>query len=210
MRRSSLVQWLRKRSALVTLLSVAPMVVVILGLTACVEFPVGDPEKSKVDPRYTSIWLNEEGDSGTLLFIRPYDSRTYFVSWFGYQNENRGIKPEIRIEAKAWLTKIGGAVFITLERLSCAEQAGLEKESEDFYIVMKTDLEDKSLLLQIVDGTEEPAKSAKSRKELEAVIKKYVESDDLYAGPASVFKKTEDKALIRSVLQAFHPEGLSD
>ena len=83
--------------------------------------------------------------------------------------------------------------------------AGLKSE-EPPYFVMKTEVAAGTLRLRIVNGEKEPARSASSSRELEAVIAKHLEAESLYAGPASVFKKADDKALITSVLKAFHLE----
>ena len=110
MNRSRLVQLLKAGSPLVALVTVAPLIVVILWLTACVKHPVGDPEKSKVDPAYSGVWLEKKtnGDR-SLLFLRPYDARTYFANIFTYGSDGDGLKPMQRINCKAWLTPIGGA-----------------------------------------------------------------------------------------------------
>ena len=205
MSRSRLVQFLRAKSPWVTLLTVAPLVAVILGLTACVKHPVGDPEKSKVDPKLSGVWWQKETDSATLLFLRPYDARTYYVKSLSYGEQGGEIRPQSQLDGKAWLTTIGGAAFLTLQPLPCAQIAGLKSE-EPPYFVMKTEVVAGTLRLRIVNGGKDPASSASSSRELEAVIAKHLEAESLYAGPASVFKKADDKALITSVLKAFHLE----
>ena len=58
-------RFLKAKSPLVTLAGVAPLVVAILSLTACVKYPVGDPEKSKVDPKLSGVWCYQQADSKT-------------------------------------------------------------------------------------------------------------------------------------------------
>jgi len=186
----------------VTLVAVAPLVVAILSLTACVKHPVGDPEKSQVDPKLTGVWCFQEADSKTLLFIRPYDSRTYFVKSLSYGEENGAIQPGEQQEFKGWLTALGGANFLTLEPLDWATFAGL-KTGKPPYFVAKADLADGSLRLHIVNGEQFPAKAATSSRELEATIAKNIGTDVLYAGKPLVFNKLEDKARIESVVKAF-------
>ena len=41
--------------------------------------PLGDPEKSRVDPWFNGLWL---GDGGVWVF-EPYDRRTWLVTWYG-------------------------------------------------------------------------------------------------------------------------------
>jgi len=61
---------------------------VMLGISACLETPIGDPEKGWVDPRITGIWLGDdpvpEEFNAQLWLFEPYDSRTWLVTWVGY------------------------------------------------------------------------------------------------------------------------------
>ena len=209
MNRARLVQWLKARSPLVALVTVAPLIVLILGLTACVKHPVGDPEKSKVDPAYSGVWLlNVPGGESSFLFLRPYDARTYFANIFSYQSGSDGIKPTLRLNCKAWLTAIGGATFLTMEPLNCEHFAGVGDKPP--YLVAKIGLVDGTLQLRIVNGDREAVKSASNSQELAAAIEKDVNSDALYGGGASIYKKADDKALTKSVLEAFRPAGCTE
>ncbi len=206
MRRSQLVQFLKTRSLLLSLVTVGPAIVVILGLAACVKHPVGDPEKSKVDPQYSGVWLMEEpGGGGSFLFMRPYDSRTYLANILSYDNKSDGIEPKERIDCKAWLTSIGDAAFITMEPMSCAHFAGVGEKPP--YLVGKISLVGGAIHLRLVHGDEEPARSANNSRELEKVIAEHVDSDSLYLDDTSVFKRADDKALTQAVLKAFHHPG---
>ncbi len=204
MRRSQLIQFLKRRSLLLSLVTVAPLIVVILGLTACVEYPVGDSEKSKVDPKYSGVWVTkEDGGEDNLLFLRPYDSRTYYVNIFTYSREGDEIKPSERLDFKAWLTSIGDATFISMECLSCEHFAGVGEKPP--YLVGKMDLKDGSLHLRFVNGDEEPAENANNSSELEKVIAENVDLDALYIDDEFVFEKAKDKSFVESVLEAFEP-----
>jgi hypothetical protein len=61
---------------------------VMLGISACLETPIGDPEKGWVDPRITGAWLAgdpvPEDFNAQLWLFEPYDSRTWLVTWVGY------------------------------------------------------------------------------------------------------------------------------
>ena len=148
MKRERFVQLLKAGSPLVALVTVAPLIVVILWLTACVKHPVGDPEKGKVDPAYAGVWL-EKAASGdrSLLLLRPYDARTYFANIFTYHSDGDGLKPVQRINCKAWLTPLGGATFLTLEPLNCEHFAGLGDKPP--YLVAKISLADGALQLRL-------------------------------------------------------------
>lgn len=54
---------------------------VFLGLTACLPsfpVPVGDPERSRIDPYITGIWMLE--DENSFYIFEPYDKRTWLLS----------------------------------------------------------------------------------------------------------------------------------
>jgi hypothetical protein len=202
MRRSCLLL-LKTRSLLLSLLTVVPLVVVILGLTACVKHPVGDPEASKVDLQFSGVWWTEESEEGgSFLFIRPYDSRTYLVNVLSYRATRDGIEPTEQLQCKSWLTSIGGATFLTMEPFSCSHFAGLSERPP--YLVGKLSLADGALHLRLVDGGKEPARSAGDRQELEAAIAEHVDSPSLYVDETMVFTKADDKARIEAILKAFH------
>jgi hypothetical protein len=203
MRPSRLVLLLKRRSLLFSLLVVSPLVMFILGLAACVKHPVGDPEKSKVDPQFAGVWWSEEPDGhGTLLVMRPYDSRTYFAKVLSYRATDQGVEATNQLDCKAWLTAIGGTTFLTMEPLGCGHLAGLSEKPP--YLVGKISLAEGALHLQLVDGGKEPARSASSSRELETAIAERVDSAALYVDEAESFKKAGDKALIERVLTAFH------
>ena len=199
-RRSEFGNLLKKRSALLSLLAVLPFVAVILGLAACVKHPVGDPEKSKVDPQYAGVWLKQDEGERLLLFIQPYDARTYFVTSFEYENNDGQPEPKGETRFKAWLTLIGDSTFMTLQVLSYSHFAGIDEKPP--YFVAKLSLKEGSLQWRLVDGDNQPIKSAQDSRELEEAIRKNIGSDDLYMD-AMQWKKCNDKALVESVLKAF-------
>ena len=56
---------------------------VFLGLTACLPtfpVPVGNPEKSRIDPYVSGIWMWEDEES--FYVFEPYDKRTWILSGF--------------------------------------------------------------------------------------------------------------------------------
>jgi hypothetical protein len=58
--------------------------ILMFAVTACLETPIGDPERGWVDPRVTGAWLvgGEDVDAygGELWLFEPYDSRTWLVT----------------------------------------------------------------------------------------------------------------------------------
>ena len=79
---------------LVLMLGIVP---VITGILACMPVPIGDPERSKVDPDITGVWavltIEEESDSEAGAYVfEPFDKRTWLVAGValeaGYGVEN--------------------------------------------------------------------------------------------------------------------------
>ena len=62
---------------------------VFAGLLACMPVPIGDPERSRIDPEMTGIWavLSSEGDGDgdgpAFYMFEPYDKRTMLVTGVG-------------------------------------------------------------------------------------------------------------------------------
>jgi len=69
----------RYRSRFGLLLAVF-MLPALLGTMACLELPapVGDPERSRIDPALSGVWVDLE-DSGWMFIFEPYDKRTWLV-----------------------------------------------------------------------------------------------------------------------------------
>lgn len=206
MGRTQLGRLLKERSLVLSLLTVAPVIAVILGLAACVKYPVGDSEKSKVDPQYAGVWTRQdEQDVEQLLFVRPYDPRTYLVSFYEYHVKSGAVEPDQQACYKAWLVSIGGSIFMTLEDLSHSHFAGIGDKPP--YFVMKTSMNGGALRWQMVNGEYERVKNAGSSQELEEVIAKNIDAEKLLDKQVVLeWKKADDKKRIEAVLKAFHCE----
>ena len=115
---------------------------VFLGLVACLPAPVGDPEKSTIDPYISGVWYYQGED--TFYAFEPYDKRTWLLTAvkvvddpdecdqdMGESAEPRDYSATMaRIEAlgtdcfefkrepganKVWRTRLGGKWFMTWE-----------------------------------------------------------------------------------------------
>ena len=54
---------------------------VFAGLLACLPVPIGDPEKSRIDPELSGMWVSIWDDQFVSLF-EPYDRRTWLQTMF--------------------------------------------------------------------------------------------------------------------------------
>ena len=68
----------------------ASFVPVMLGITACLDTPVGDPEQGWADPRISGAWLEVDPVSGdrsaNLWLFDPWDRRTWLVTWVPFED----------------------------------------------------------------------------------------------------------------------------
>lgn len=130
---------IRSASGMVLMLAIIP---IFAGLLACMPVPIGDPEKSRIDPDLNGVWAIEgESESGAIYFFRPYDKRTWLllaieiVASDNYQGDeletdsaqgvfeilaaqpvgSGGITAGDFFLQKTWLKKIGGVTFMTWE-----------------------------------------------------------------------------------------------
>ena len=54
------------------------MLPALLGVMGCLTVPIGNPERSTIDPKLSGIWIGK--NSSFLLVLDPYDRRTWLAS----------------------------------------------------------------------------------------------------------------------------------
>ncbi len=196
--------FLRRRSLVVGLFTVAPLLVFLLGLLACVKHPVGDPERSQVDSQYVGVWHTRDAEGlTTLALIRPYDARTYLIGAFSYTETDGQITPDQHVNFKAWLTPLGESTFMTLEPLLWSHFAGITREVP--YLVGEIQRVDEKLRIRFLDGQERRVHGTEDGSELETLIREHGDEDSLYTDDVLMFDPVEDKARIQAILEAFRP-----
>lgn len=132
----------RSASGAVLMLVIIPM---FAGLLACMPVPIGNPEKSRIDPALSGIWLlagDDSIDGSGFYLLQPYDKRTWLMIGVGIEDGAEADFSDVEIETtedvfallrktpigdagivttgeivlyKAWLTKLGGVTFMTWE-----------------------------------------------------------------------------------------------
>lgn len=114
---------------------------IFAGLLACMPVPIGDPERSRIDPDMSGPWVMDDGDDVNLYLFQPYDKRTWlvvgaqieegseaeivdldiqtagdvFAALRAYPIGEDGITSRTTIAFKAWLARLGGVQFMTWE-----------------------------------------------------------------------------------------------
>ena len=140
----------RSASGAILMLAIIP---IFAGLLACMPVPIGDPERSRIDPLMSGWWALEiEGSAGVAVF-RPYDKRTWLVFVVPLEKGKLAGIDDFDLETagdvitvlrantagtegvvagapsvyKAWLTRLGGERFMTWEPV------GQIEDQETFY-----------------------------------------------------------------------------
>jgi len=137
---------------------------IFAGLLACMPVPVGDPERSRIDPGLNGIWVFEsDGDYSGMYQLLPWDKRSWLM--IGAELESGaafdGDLPEIESPAdyaaalenlplgedgitatsivlyKAWMAKIGGAEFMTWELTGSGNEDG--RTPPEYWFVFKVE-----------------------------------------------------------------------
>lgn len=138
-----------KTRSIIGVLMMLVIIPIFAGLLACMPVPIGNPERSRIDPGMSGFWLldNREGQAALYLF-RPYDKRTWLVISVSLEEGDlaeledldtgtadgivaalrahpvgtRGVMPEDNPAVyKAWLSRIGGRRFLTWEPIGDVE-----------------------------------------------------------------------------------------
>src|SRR5690242_5849174 len=100
-----------------SIVSTGLIVALAVSLTSCLPYPLGDPEKSQVDPALQGRWMREQEGRLTVVTVYPFDKHAYVLESRDVVRDGPWVLPKGRLLAKAWLTKVGGQTFITLDQL---------------------------------------------------------------------------------------------
>ena len=168
----------------------------LLALMACLKVPVGDPEKSRIDPVLSGVWRVEYNgrSSDSLWIIEPWDARTWIVTMIDAKEdessdeaaattprdvltllESNGLKDIYAY--KAWLATFGGVRFLVLEPKRPLHD--LTGEKPEFWYALKVQkptAERVGLLLAIGENIDEAKTTAKA----EAILRKHARDPALY------------------------------
>jgi len=196
----------RSLGGIVLMLLIIP---IFAGLLACMPVPIGDPERSRIDPAMTGVWViladeENEGDVGFYVF-EPYDKRTWLVmgiaiesgdavdlddydfsTYAGYEKlaadhrkSPQSFYADNVILYKAWLTKLGGVQFWTWEPKGMVD--ALTEDPEAWFVYQVRRESENTLSLRMVDGDADAFDDIKkTRRAYERVLKKHVSDPEIY------------------------------
>jgi hypothetical protein len=123
---------------------------IIAGLLACMPVPIGDPERSRIDPDLNGVWLLADGDDLEIYQFLPWDKRSWLLLGTEIEagEELDGELPQIEtpedyaaalenlsigkngitarsvVIYKVWLAKLGGETFMTWEMTGFGTEKG--------------------------------------------------------------------------------------
>jgi hypothetical protein len=185
-----------------------PLAALIAGLFACLPVPVGDPEKSKVDPKFVGGWVvsNNEKNS-TLYIIRAFDERTYLVQVLGFEVQaDKSIKPASNMSLKAWLTPIGKETYVCAELLNPETPMGIAGDKDKpAYFVATVSLKNDELTLRVTNPDSPQLKDVKTREDAEKALAAHADEADVLGKPVVLKKLGKDDAEnTRVILKAFN------
>jgi hypothetical protein len=158
----------------------------LLAAVGCIAIPLGDPEKSKVDPKLVGVWMSKPGDDDQTMFtVTAYDARTYFVSEFDFSKDKD--KPDVtaksRMDWKMWLTDVGGQQFATLEMITpqLLLNSPDSEDSKEKYAIAKLKLDGDKINIEMMNDDFVTAADIKDSQQLQDFIAKNLDNPKLFS-----------------------------
>ncbi|MGB5335894.1 MAG: hypothetical protein WBN07_09750 [Woeseiaceae bacterium] len=178
----------------------------IVGLLACMPVPIGDPERSRIDPALSGAWAgSDDEDSAGIWVFEPYDKRTWLLLSLGFtvtEDEaatgdydlpsDAGLKqfiashsvaddivtPQNKIGLyKVWRTRLGGEWFMTWEPKGVFEGDDFTPEVWFAFRIRQPDANTIELTML---GDKLFKDVEETRRAFERVVKKNARNPELY------------------------------
>ena len=205
----------RSISGAVLMLAIIPA---IIGILACMPVPIGDPERSRIDPELSGVWVAiGDGDAAFYAF-EPYDKRTWLLTaiplevgveadFSNYDLENYddlvqlmenesigddGATATGTVVYKVWRTKLGGEWFMTWEPKAVFDNSNFEPE---VWWVFRIDRPDTNTLDLNIVGGDLFKGVEENRRAIERVIKKNSRNPELYVDEPMRFIRVQPEHL---------------
>lgn len=200
---------------------------IFAGLLACMPVPIGNPERARVDPDMSGAWLVSLDSDVNFYLLRPYDKRTWLIMGVAPEEgeeaefeldintsddmiealrkhpiSEAGLMPMPNIATyKAWLTKLGGEVFMTWEEAGGMNVDGtylpdtwmvykVVKQSRDHFDLYMVnpdhDVFEDIVLPTDYEGDDYPGDM---RRTWERALKKHARNKDIYTEDPMVFER---------------------
>ena len=166
---------IRSASGAILMLAIIP---IFVGLLACMPVPIGNPEKSRIDPEISGVWfLTMEDELNGLYHFLPFDKRAWILTGvpleegpdykgepFDLENAkdaidvlqafgvgDDGVTATVTVIYKAWLTKLAGHMFMTWEITTAFDDEG--EYDNEYWLTFRVDKISKDQVdLYLVNG----------------------------------------------------------
>ena len=203
----------RSISGAVVMLAIIPA---IIGILACMPVPIGDPERSRIDPAISGVWVLLE--ESAFYAFEPYDKRTWLLTGIPLEEGDNADLSDYELESyadlerlienesvgdegatatematyKVWRTKLGGEWFMTWEPKGVFNN---EDFTPEVWLAFRIDRPDMDTLdLYMVDETFFKG-VAETRRAYERVIKKNAMNDELTVDDPIRFRRLKPEHL---------------
>ena len=203
----------RSISGAVVMLAIIPA---IIGILACMPVPIGDPERSRIDPAISGVWVSLE--ESAFYAFEPYDKRTWLLTGISLEEGDDADLSDYELESyadlerlienesvgddgatateltmyKVWRTKLGGEWFMTWEPKGFF---GNEDFAPEVWFAFRIDRPDADTLdLYMVNDTLFKG-VAETRRAYERVIKKNAKNDELTLDEPTRFRRVKPEHL---------------
>ncbi len=185
--------------------------------------PIGDPERSRIDPEISGVWVMlGDGDDAFYTF-EPYDKRTWLLTGVPIEEGEGADLGDYDLETyedlvalmnnepigddgatatsiilyKAWRSRLGGEWFMTWEPKGLLGEDGF---NPDYWIVLRFTKPDADTInLYLVNGEAAAFKDVqKTRRAYERVLKRNLENKDVISKePLRLFRvQPEHRAFV--------------
>jgi hypothetical protein len=182
----------RSRAGLVATILFVP---VLLGVMGCFELPapIGDPERSRIEPGISGVWIDDESDTDVqVLIFEPFDRRTWLLRWIVLDIDSRddqsnlealragGAETEGVMLFKVWRKRISGKSFFTMEFRGLLSSES-EMEPHVWWGARMAVDDTGKLLLHMIDKDFAEFEEGMTRRQLERVIRRNHGNPGLFA-----------------------------
>lgn len=165
---------LRSVSGALLMLLIIP---IFAGLLACMPVPIGDPERSRVDPWFSGYWIMDDaGDVCCLYLMSPWDKRTMVITGIAIDVDTKNGDEAAEVESteafiallrartddslvveestiyKAWITKLARRPFMTWQNVGVTRDEG-NFMPEYWWVWQYEKVGDDTLLLRMIDSS---------------------------------------------------------
>jgi len=187
------------------------LIPIFAGLLACMPVPVGDPERSRIDPELTGVWVAVSGQEATIdesgiYVFEPYDKRTWLISGVGMGHGEDSDSSDYDLSTYKGFAEMAAAEPVNENHLHAESivlyKAWIKKlggelfmtwepkvllddgipEPEVWFVFRVVKGDSDSLQLRYVDGESDLFDDVKeTRKAYEKVIGRNVDNPELYS-----------------------------